>query len=86
MPSRAVAGCWGKKAPAKSTKMGRRPAQDMKGMMAMVTSRLFRLSMLRVAMMAGTLQPKPMTMGMKLFPCRPIRCISLSTMKAARAM
>ena len=66
--------------------MGSRPAQDMNGMMAMVISRLFRLSMERVAMMAGTLQPKPITMGMNDLPCRPIRCISLSTINAARAM
>ena len=58
----------------------------MKGMMAMVTRRDFRLSMERVAIIAGTLQPKPITMGMKLFPCRPILCMSLSTMNAALAM
>ena len=40
--------------------------------------------MMRVAMMAGTLHPKPMTMGMKDLPCKPILCISLSMMKAAR--
>ena len=86
MHRRAVAALCGKKAPAMSTKMGRRPAQDMNGMMAMVMRRDFRLSMLRVAMMAGTLQPKPITMGMNDLPCRPMRCMSLSTMNAARAM
>ena len=58
----------------------------MNGMMAMVIMRLFLLSIARVAMMAGTLQPNPMTIGMKDLPWRPILCISLSTMKAARDM
>ena len=82
----ASAGVFGKKAPTSSTNMGRRPAHDMKGTSAMVISRLLRLSMVRVAMMAGTLQPNPITMGMKLLPCRPRWCISLSTMKAVRAI
>ena len=86
MPRSAVAALCGKNAPAKRTKIGSRPAQDMNGMMAMVMRRDLRLSIERVAMMAGTLQPKPITIGMNDLPCRPIRCMSLSTMKAARAM
>ena len=74
------------KTPANSTKIGRRPAQLIKGTRAMVIRRLLRLSIVRVAIMAGTLQPKPITMGMKLLPCRPRWCISLSTMKAVRAI
>ena len=58
----------------------------MKGTRAIVIRRDLRLSMVRVAMMAGTLQPKPITIGMNDLPCNPIRCISLSTMKADRAM
>ena len=66
--------------------MGRRAEHDMKGRMSMVMSRDRRLSMVRVAMTAGTLQPNPMTSGMNDLPCRPILCISLSMMKAARAI
>ena len=40
----------------------------MNGRMAMVIRRLFLLSMVLVAMIAGTLQPNPITIGMKLFP------------------
>ena len=55
-------------------------------MIAIVIRRDLRLSIERVAIMAGTLQPKPMTMGMNDLPWRPMRCISLSTMNAARAI
>ena len=58
----------------------------MKGMMSIVMSLLLRLSMVRVAMTAGTLQPKPIIMGMNDLPCSPMRCMILSMMKAARAM
>ena len=40
----------------------------------------------RVAMIAGTEQPKPMSMGTKLRPERPRRRSSLSITKATRAM
>ena len=86
MPSRASAALCGKNAPAISTKIGSLPAQDMNGMMAMVIIRLFLLSIARVAIIAGTLQPKPITIGMNDLPCRPILCISLSTMNAALDM
>ena len=58
----------------------------MNGMISMVISRSFLLSSVRVAMMAGTLQPKPISSGMNDLPCNPILCINLSMMKAARAM
>ena len=58
----------------------------MKGRIIIVMSRERRLSMVRVAMTAGTLQPKPMISGMNDFPCSPIRCMRRSMMKAARAM
>ena len=48
--------------------------------------RLDRLSMERVAMMEGTVQPKPITSGMNDLPCSPSRCMTLSMMNAARAM
>ena len=51
----------------------------------MVMSRLLRLSIVRQAMMAGTLQPNPIIIGMNDLPCRPMRCITRSMMKAARA-
>ena len=57
----------------------------MKGVMKMVISRLLRLSIVRQAMIAGTLQPKPMMRGMNDLPCSPARCITRSMMKAARA-
>ena len=58
----------------------------MSGTMSMVMRRDLRSSMVRVAMMAGMLHPKPMIMGMKDLPCSPMRCMILSMMKAARAM
>ena len=57
----------------------------MKGVIRMVMSRLLRLSIVRQAMMAGTLQPNPIIIGMNDLPCRPMRCITWSMMKAARA-
>ena len=68
IPRRARAELWGKKAPARRTKIGSRPAHDMKGIMAMVISRLLRLSIALVAMIAGTLHPNPITMGMNDLP------------------
>ena len=40
----------------------------MKGVISMVISRLLRLSIVRQAMIAGTLQPKPMMSGMNDLP------------------
>jgi hypothetical protein len=40
----------------------------------------------RQAITAGTVQPKPISIGMKLFPCRPMWLITLSTTNAARDM
>ena len=59
---------------------------DIKGVTRMVMSLLLRLSMVRAAIMAGTLQPKPIMSGMNDLPCRPIRCIRRSIMNAARAI
>ena len=63
-----------------------RASQLISGTRSIVTRRERRLSTVRVAMMAGTLQPKPMMSGMKDLPWSPILCMSLSMMKAARAM
>ena len=78
--------CSGKKAPTSNTYIGIRAEQLMKGLMRMVMSRLERLSMILVDMMAGTLQPKPITRGMNDFPWSPILCISLSMMNATLAI
>ena len=58
----------------------------MKGSTIIVINRERRLSMVRVAITAGTLQPKPMMSGMNDLPCSPILCIRRSMMKAARAI
>ena len=58
----------GKKAPARSIYTGIRPAHDIRGIISMVIRRLFGLSMVLVAITAGTLQPNPMIIGMKDLP------------------
>ena len=63
-----------------------RAEHDMNGTTSIVTRRLRGFSTVRVAMTAGTLQPKPMTKGMNDLPCKPMRCMGLSMIKAARAM
>ena len=78
--------CLGKNAPVKSTSTGSRALHDIKGVTSIVIMRLLRLSMVRVAIIAGTLQPKPISIGMNDFPCNPILCIRRSIMKAARAI
>ena len=45
-----------------------RPAHDIRGMISIVISRLFGLSMVLVAIIAGTLHPNPITIGMNDFP------------------
>ena len=76
----------GKKAPIITKYMGRRALQDIKGFTNMVISLDFRSSIVRVAIMAGTLQPNPIISGIKDLPCSPIRCIILSMINAARAI
>ncbi|OPY52342.1 MAG: hypothetical protein A4E48_01162 [Methanosaeta sp. PtaU1.Bin060] len=46
----------------------------------------FSSSMLRAAMIAGTLQPKPIIRGMNERPCRPRRYMKRSITKAALAI
>ena len=43
-------------------------------------------SMVRVAITAGTVQPKPKSIGMKLLPWSPNLCMKPSITNAARAM
>ena len=66
--------------------MGKRAEQLIIGKIIIVMSLLRRLSIVLVAITAGTLQPKPMINGMNDLPCSPILCMSLSMMKAALAM
>ena len=49
----------------------------------MVSMRSFLLSRVRVVIIAGTLQPKPISIGINDLPWSPIRCIILSIRKAA---
>ena len=65
--------------------MSRAP-QDMNGAIIAVSRRSCWVSRLRVAITAGTLQPKPTINGTKDLPGRPIARIRRSRMKAARAM
>ena len=66
--------------------MGSRAPQDMKGTSRMVIRRSFSFSMVRAPMTAGTVHPKPMSMGMKALPERPKWRRVRSITKAARAM
>ena len=50
----------------------------------MVMRLSFSFSMVRAPIMAGTVQPKPISMGIKAFPLRPKRRSSRSIIKAAR--
>ena len=58
----------------------------MNGLTSIVVRRTFRSSMVRVAIMAGTLHPKPITSGINDLPCRPNERIVRSIKKTARAM
>ena len=58
----------------------------MNGVSTMVILRSRSLERVRVAMMAGTLHPKPISIGTKLRPERPILRSSLSMTKATLAM
>ena len=60
--------------------------QDMKGVSRMVSLRSRALGSVRVDMTAGTVQPKPISIGTMLRPERPIRRRSLSITKATRAI
>ena len=66
--------------------MGSLAEQLMNGVSRMVIFLSRSLASVRVAIMAGTLHPKPISMGTKLRPERPILRSSLSITKATRAM
>ena len=58
---------------------------EVNGMISVVSKRSSFLSSDLVAIIAGTLHPKPSTRGMNDLPCKPILCIKLSIMYAALA-
>ena len=58
----------------------------MNGVSRIVILRSRSLERVRVAMMAGTEQPKPISIGTKLRPESPMRRSSWSMTKATRAM
>ena len=66
--------------------MGIFAEQLMYGVSRIVILRSRSLDTVRVAMIAGTEQPKPMSIGTMLRPERPIFRKSLSMTKATRAM
>ena len=72
-----------KKAEAIMPYTGSLAEQDMKGISRMVMRRSFSFSMVRAPMMAGTEQPKPISIGIKALPLRPNRRKSRSMMNAA---
>ena len=58
----------------------------MNGVMRMVMMRVRRSSIVRQAITAGTVQPKPISIGMNERPWRPKVCMIRSMRKAALAM
>ena len=66
--------------------MGRRAPQLISGRTMIVTVRSRSDSMVRVAITAGTVQPKPSTSGTKERPCKPNLRITPSITKDARDM
>ena len=58
----------------------------MNGTISMVSTRSLGLRISRAAMIAGTLQPKPMSIGTNERPWRPTRCMIVSMIYASRAM
>ena len=66
--------------------MGILAEQLINGMSSIVILRSRSDESVRVAIMAGTEQPKPMSIGTKLRPDKPMRRRSLSITNATRAM
>ena len=76
----------GKKRRGKQRVMGIFALQLIKGVSKIVICRSRSEARVRVAMTAGTLQPKPMSIGTILRPESPIFRSSLSITKAIRAI
>ena len=81
-----LAACVGKNTPANNAYTGRRAEHDIKGTSNVVMRRSLGCSMVRAAIIAGTLQPNPMIKGMKLFPFKPTACIRRSISIVTRAI
>ena len=60
--------------------------QDIKGLNKTVSNRSFFPSIKRAAIIAGTLQPKPIKRGKKALPGNPSLRITRSNKKATRAI
>ena len=82
----ASAGACGKNAAQSRPYTGSLAEHDMKGVSMTVIFRSCSEGSVRVDMMAGTLQPKPTSIGTKLRPESPKRRKILSMTKATRAM
>ncbi|KAF5043598.1 hypothetical protein DSECCO2_500680 [anaerobic digester metagenome] len=59
--------------------------QDMNGFTRIVINRSLSPSIVRAAMIPGTLHPNPISIGMNAFPGSPMAYMSRSMMNAARA-
>ena len=75
-----------KKAAIKTTVNRKLALHDMKGVKIIVILRSRSLARVRVAIIAGTLQPKPISIGTKDEPESPILRSSISITKAMRAI
>ena len=73
-----------KNAPAISKYTGSFAEQLIKGRSSIVILLSFSFSMVLAPIVAGTVHPKPMSRGMKLFPLSPKRLIGLSIINAMR--
>ena len=86
MEKMTVPACREKKAAVRRVYTGSLALQDIRGLISMVSILSLLLSSVRVAMMAGTLHPNPISIGMKDLPCRPSLCMALSIINAALAI
>ena len=75
-----------RRSPATAVKMGSFAPHEKKGMTRTVAVRSCSSASVRVLIMAGSEQPKPMIMGMKALPESPNLRKILSKMNATRAM
>ena len=75
-----------KKVPISRIYTGSLALHDTNEVTNMVIIRELRFSIVRVAIIAGTEQPKPIIRGINDLPCKPILCIRRSIIKAARAI
>ena len=79
-----IAACLPKNAPAISAYTGSLAEQLINGSSIIVIRLSRRFSIVRVPMVAGTVHPKPISSGIKLFPLRPNLRMGLSIIKAMR--